>query len=127
MFYLEKEYQLNADEVLESLIFHLKQNGYVVVADIDVKSILKKALNYDFSNYRILEICNPKAAKDILGNDYLNGLFIPCKIVIYEDGENTKLKLLRATELSEKFFSKGKEVIERYQLELEKLIETFSP
>jgi uncharacterized protein (DUF302 family) len=127
MFYLEREYKASADTVLDSLIYHLKQKGYVVVADINVKSILKKALDYDFGEYQILEICNPKAAKEILENDYLNGLFIPCKIIVYEDGKTTKLKLLRISEVADKFFDRGKKLIEKYQVELEKLIESFVP
>lgn len=126
MFYLEKEYNIPLEDVLEKFIFHIKSKGYVVLVDVDVKSILKRALNHEFKKYHILEICNPLAAKEIIGNDDLNGLFIPCKVVIYEDGGVTKLRLLRISEIAQSFHDNGKEIIEKYQNELEDSIQSFT-
>lgn len=127
MFYLEKKYDLNIEQVLDSFIYHIRSKGYVVLADVDVKSILNKSLNYDFKKYHILEICNPNAAKEIIGNDDLNGLFLPCKIIVYEDGNTTKLQLLRISEIADSFFKKGKKAIDKFQSEMEDLVQSFAP
>ncbi|MEM4950635.1 MAG: DUF302 domain-containing protein, partial [Thermoplasmatales archaeon] len=74
MLFVEREFDGNFSELMDSLLFHLKNNGYVAVADVDVKGILKKTMNFDFKEYHILEICKPQAAKDLIGGDDNNGL-----------------------------------------------------
>ncbi len=126
MFYSEREFPLELDDVMFSLLNHIKKEGYVVVADINVRNILKNALNHDFKDYHILEVCKPTAAKEIIGKDDINGLFVPCKMIIYRDENVTKIKILKASEAAESLFPQATKVIEKYEKELFFLIETFS-
>lgn len=126
MYYIEKEYNGELDHVSDNFIAHLRKGGYVIVADIDVKSILKRALNFDFKNYHIFEICKPQAAKEIIGNDDMNGLFLPCKLIIFQDGALTKVRLLKSSDVASHFFDKSAEMIRNYETELIRIIEGFS-
>ena len=127
MFHVEKEYQGKLDEISDKLLVHLRTEGYVVVADIDVKSILKRALNFGFKDYHIYEICKPEAAREIIGDDDLNGLFVPCKMIVYQDGPVTKLRLLKSSVIVNRFYSKAESLIRKYEDELVKVIESFQP
>jgi uncharacterized protein (DUF302 family) len=127
MFHVEKEYEGKLEEVSDKLLMHLRAGGYVVVADIDVKSILKRALNFNFKDYHIYEICKPEAAREIIGDDDLNGLFVPCKMIVYEDGRVTKLRLLKSSVIVNHFYSKGESIIRKYEDELMKVIDSFQP
>jgi uncharacterized protein (DUF302 family) len=126
MFYSEKDVPAKLEDVLFALLTHLKKAGYVVVADINVKNILKNALNYDFKDYHILEICNPIAAREIIGEDDLNGLFVPCKLTIYQEQEVTKIRMLRATLVTDTLLPKASVVIGKYERDLLSVLNSFS-
>jgi uncharacterized protein (DUF302 family) len=126
MFYAGKEFQSDLDDVLSGFLTHIRKSGYVVVADINVKEILKKALGEDFKDYHILEICKPVAAREIVGSDDLNGLFVPCKMIVYQDGNTTKIRVLRATEIIERLHSEATEIVGKYEKELFSLLDSFA-
>jgi uncharacterized protein (DUF302 family) len=62
----------------------LKQEGFGVLTEIDVKSTLKKKLDVDFRNYVILGACNPSYAHKTLEIDLDVGLLLPCNVIVYE-------------------------------------------
>ena len=126
MFYSAKEIESNIDDVMATLLVHLKKGGYVVIADINVKNILKNALNYDFKDYHILEICKPTAAKEIIGKDDLNGLFVPCKMIIYQEGKITKIRVLSVTQVTDYVYPEASNQIRKYEEEVFSLLDSFA-
>lgn len=62
----------------------LKNEGFGVLTEIDMKSKLKERLDKDFREYVILGACNPGFAFEALENDLDIGLLLPCNVVIYE-------------------------------------------
>ncbi|MDA8054333.1 MAG: DUF302 domain-containing protein [Thermoplasmatales archaeon] len=126
MLFVEREFDGNFDDTIESLLFHLKDGGYVIVCDVDVKGILKKALNFEFKKYHIYEICRPQAAKELIGEDDTNGLFLPCKMVVYEDRGKTKVRLVLSSEVAGKFEVTGRNSIRKFENELVSLLDSFS-
>jgi len=65
----------------------LKEQGFGILTEIDVKSTMKEKLDQDFPNYIILGACNPPLALDILNTDMDIGLMLPCNVIIYETPE----------------------------------------
>ncbi|WP_368073012.1 DUF302 domain-containing protein [Virgibacillus salinus] len=77
MFDYTVETSKSIDDAVESLELKLKEDSFGVLWDFDVKKTLEsKGLDYE-PNYRILEVCNPKAAKELLEKNHMVGYFLP--------------------------------------------------
>lgn len=70
----------------------LKDQGFGILTEIDVQATLKKKLDVDFRQYKILGACNPLFAhKALLAEDKI-GLMLPCNVIIQEvEGGKTEV------------------------------------
>ncbi|ELY66313.1 DUF302 domain-containing protein [Natrinema versiforme] len=75
------------DDVVAETIDALEEEGFGVLCDIDVQETLKKKLDEDFRQYRILGACNPQLAHQGLENDLELGTLLPCNVVVYDDDD----------------------------------------
>ena len=77
------------DDVIEEITSNLTKIKFGVLGTLDFKEIFAKK-GIDFPNeYKLLEVCNPVAAKQALDSDPDIGLLLPCTIAVYDrDGQN---------------------------------------
>jgi len=122
-----KEYAFSAildtsyEDAISKVTDALKEEGFGVLTEIDVKSTLKKKLNVDFRKYVILGACNPPYAYRTLQTDLDMGLLLPCNVIVYETDDKkayvSALNPVSALEVirSEELRKIAKEVSEKLQ------------
>lgn len=83
-YYFVKETTLDFDAAVEKVTGLLKEQGFGIITQIDVKETFKQKINEDFRKYKILGACNPAFAFKAIGNEPLIGLLLPCNVVVQE-------------------------------------------
>ena len=83
-YYFNKIVEMTFEETIDKVTEELKEEGFGVLTEIDVKAALKKKIDVDFRKYRILGACNPSYAyKALLAEDKI-GTMLPCNIIVQE-------------------------------------------
>ncbi|WP_422484592.1 DUF302 domain-containing protein [Gudongella sp. DL1XJH-153] len=91
------------EEALNALKKSLKERSFGVLWELDFEETLKgKGLDFE-GNMKILEVCNPKQAKEILEINMESGIFLPCKMAVYEDKGSVIIGLIKPSELMNVF------------------------
>jgi len=85
MYSYKKEFKGNFEQAEAKIRQELQKEGFGVLTEIDVKATIKKKLNEDFDNYKILGTCNPLFAFKALKAEKEIGLMLPCNVIIFED------------------------------------------
>lgn len=88
-YHFSKKVDLPFDQAIEKTTSILKENGFGVLSDIDIKSTLKEKLDVDFKKYRILGACNPGYAHQALTSEDHIGLMLPCNVIVQEHEDGT--------------------------------------
>ena len=81
---------LSYEEALKKATSALKDEGFGVLCEIDIKEKLKEKLGVDFRRYIILGACNPPLAYKTLQEEINIGLLLPCNVIVYEAEEAGK-------------------------------------
>lgn len=77
------------EEAEEKARAALKEQGFGVLSEIDVRAAMKEKLDLDYRRYKILGACNPNLAHQGLQEEYELGLLLPCNVIVYEDEEGS--------------------------------------
>ena len=96
-------YIRHSDQSVETLFQRVqdaaKANGFGVLHTYDFKQILG-GKGFDLpQEVRVLEVCNPGQAHQVLGMDIALNMMLPCRISVYEDGGRTAVGMVPPTAL----------------------------
>ena len=94
-----KVVDLPFSEAIEKTRTLLKEEGFGVLCEIDIKEKLKEKLGVDFRNYVILGACNPPLAYESLQQEINIGLLLPCNVIVYEDDGGTVVSAIDAARM----------------------------
>lgn len=101
MFHYTVETNQSIENAMVTLEEKLKEEKFGVLWHFDIRETLQnKGFEFD-QPYHVMEVCNPKEAQRVLSENQMVGYFLPCKIVVYEDGGKTKIGMPRPTALIE--------------------------
>jgi len=83
-YYFTKKLSGDFDQTIDKVTEALKAEGFGVLTEIDIKATLKKKLDVDFYNYRVLGACNPGFAHKALQAENKIGTMLPCNVIVQE-------------------------------------------
>lgn len=88
-YFTSKTVDLSYDQAIKKVTDLLKEEGFGVLTEIDVKDTLKKKLDVDFKKYKILGACNPGFAHKALQAEDKIGVMLPCNVIVEEHEDGT--------------------------------------
>lgn len=72
------------ESAIEKVTEELRNEGFGIVTQIDVRNTFREKLGVEFRQYRILGACNPQFAFNALNMEEELGVFLPCNVVVTE-------------------------------------------
>lgn len=99
MFHYTVETSKSRDEAVQALEENLKAEKFGVLWNFDLTATLQEKGTDFHTPYTILEVCNPQEANQVLSKDLMVGYFLPCKIVVYEENDATKIGMPKPSAL----------------------------
>ena len=91
-YYFSKVLDTSFEEAIDKVTKELKEEGFGILTEIDVKETFKKKLDVDFRKYRILGACNPQLAHKAISAESNIGTMLPCNVIVQET-ENGKTEV----------------------------------
>jgi uncharacterized protein (DUF302 family) len=82
-------------DVKPMVVEALKQQGFGVLTEIDIRETFKKKLNAEFQDYLILGACNPTFAHQALQGDLNIGLLLPCNVCLWAENGGVTVAMVR--------------------------------
>lgn len=87
--FFEKVTDKSLDAAIKSLKDNLQKNEFGVLWELNFKDKLEeKGLDFE-DDFVVLEVCNPKQAKEVLERNIHIGYVLPCKMVVRREENKT--------------------------------------
>lgn len=90
-YYFAKTLSISFDDAIAKTTEALKEEGFGVLTEIDVRETLKNKLDVDFRPYRILGACNPPFAHQALTAEDKIGTMLPCNVVVQQKDDGVEV------------------------------------
>ena len=89
-----RETKKSVDQAFHDLEASIKQHGFGLLHHYDFKQTLKEK-GFDLANEcRVLEVCNPKQACEVLHMNMAINMALPCRISIYQEKGKTFIGMI---------------------------------
>jgi len=123
-------YKKKSKDPVELIVSRLKDNlestNFGILWALDLKDkINSKGIEFE-NDYLIFEICNPQVAKEILNIDLDIGVFLPCKVVVYRESNETVIGMAKPTMLVDLVDTSARKIAVNLENQLKEIIDTVS-
>lgn len=85
-YYFAKTLETDFEGAVHRTSEALKQQGFGIITQIDVRDTFKNKIGVEFRDYRILGACNPQLAHEALQIEDKVGTMLPCNVVVQDAG-----------------------------------------
>ena len=93
----------SVEQAAADLAVAVQKHGFGVLHTYDLQATMKeKGVEFPHA-CRILEVCNPHRAAEVLSADMQICLALPCRISVFEEAGETKIGTLRPGQMMEIF------------------------
>ena len=92
-----RESDKTVDQAVGDLEQTVKKHGFGVLHTYDFRRTLREKGQVLDHECRVLEVCNPKQASEMLRQDMGLNLALPCRISVSEEGGRTPLGMITPT------------------------------
>lgn len=101
------------DRVVKDLETAVARHKFGVLGVHDLKAkMADKGVTFD-AECRIVEVCNPQQAKNVLEANLEISTALPCRISVYQQGGITRLATIKPTALLDLYSTSGLQVVAR--------------
>ncbi|MBI2912492.1 MAG: DUF302 domain-containing protein [Chloroflexi bacterium] len=105
----------------------LKEEGFGILTEIDVRQTLREKIGADFQPYVILGACNPPLAFAALQDDIEAGLLLPCNVTVRQEDGGSVVSILDPLVMARLSGASGLDEVSRIAREkLERVIDRLS-
>ena len=101
------------DEVIEYLIEEIRVRNYLITRINNIDNIHERLIKNEsskvrFKYYKIIEFCNLESCSQIVSSNFLSGVFMPVKYIVYQPQNEEKVfvSFLKPTSFASIFYSK---------------------
>lgn len=101
--FISKPYHEAVDYVKEKL----KQFGFGVISEINMKETLKIKIDAEIRPYLIIGACNPTFANKAIAAEKNIGVFLPCNVVVQQEGDGTLVTVMNPEQVMPAFENSG--------------------
>jgi uncharacterized protein (DUF302 family) len=101
------------DRVVKDLEAAVARHKFGVLGVHDLKAkMADKGVTFD-AECRIVEVCNPQQAKNVVEANLEISTALPCRISVYQQGGITRLATIKPTALLDLYSTSGLQVVAR--------------
>lgn len=88
-YYYARKMEGSFEDIIGKIKDGLKEEGFGVLSDVNVKDLFKSKLDIEFRQYRILGACNPVFSHKALLAEKRVGTMLPCNIIVQETDDGS--------------------------------------
>jgi uncharacterized protein (DUF302 family) len=124
-YHFSKTVRTSFDDAVNRTIEELKEEGFGILTEIDVRDTLKKKLDVDFRKYKILGACNPPFAHQALQVEDKIGTMLPCNVIVQEKSQGVEVSAVDPVASMQAIDNPGLAAIaQQVQAKLKKVIDS---
>jgi uncharacterized protein (DUF302 family) len=88
-YYFSKILSCSFAEAESKVLAALKEKGFGLITEIDMRQKLNEKLGVEIRPYKILGMCNPGFAYKALQAEEKIGTMLPCNVLVIDKGDST--------------------------------------